>query len=125
MKKLVTVLFVLAASPTFAQQQQPLSPVQQYIYNESGYLPQQQVYAPPVYAAPTYALPQPVAEPVPVAQQPATTVAQAYNNAQTYDPQHVATPGASNDDGLYDATSNIGPGEESPGLRALLTSSGF
>lgn len=121
MKKLTTVLLVLCAFPAAAQQQE-LSPLQQFLYNESGYAPpaprqtvqeayeapdyseQQQAYAPPqqVYVPP----PQPQYQPQP----------QYYGAA----PQNGAPEGYYEDSG-----SAVGPSSDSPGLRALMTSSGF
>ena len=58
MKKLITVMFVLFALPASAQE--ALSPLQQYLYNESGYAPPQLA---PVPAPETVAAANPYAYP--------------------------------------------------------------
>lgn len=99
MKPLVTALFVLFALPAAAQQA-PLSPLQQYLYNESGYAPP----ATAPVAAPDYPQQQVYAAPPVV-----------------YDvPQYAAPEGYYEDEG-----SDVGPSSDSPSLRAMMTSSGF
>jgi hypothetical protein len=39
MKRIAALLLVMIASPAFAQVAQPLTPVQQYLYGETGYAP--------------------------------------------------------------------------------------
>ena len=97
MKKLLTALFVVFAVPAAAQQA-PLTPMQQYLYNESGYAPPVEQPVQQVYEAPVY--PQ----------------QQAY----------VPVPAYQAPDGYYeDESSEVGPSSESPSLRAMMTSSGF
>ncbi len=112
MKKLTTVLLILFALPAAAQEQ-PLTPLQQFLYNESGYAPPaqhtvQQAYEAPVYAQQeqVYVPPQQVYAPAPQVYAPA--------------PQNAAPDGYYEDEG-----SDVGPSSESPSLRALMTSSGF
>lgn len=100
MKQLMTVMFVLFALPASAQE--ALSPLQQYLYNESG-------YAPPM-------------APVPAPVQAPATVAVADPYYQPYPPQTTYEA----PDGYYEDTgSEVGPSSDSPSLRALMTSSGF
>ncbi len=106
MKKLITALVVLFALPASAQQ--ALTPLQQYLYNESGYAPPQQQVAP---------APAPVAQ----AQPTYTTV---YAPVPTYAPQEPVDDAAP--DGYYeDEGSEVGPSSDNPSLRAMMTSSGF
>lgn len=97
MKKLIPALLVLFAFPALGQE--ALSPLQQYLYNESGYAPPVQQPAVPVYPQQqqVYAGPQPV-----------------------YVPQEVAPDAYYEDEGADDDS-----GGDSAGLRAMMTSSGF
>ena len=98
MKKLIPLLAaLLVAAPGFRQQQQ-LTPLQQYLYSESGYAPPQlaREQAPQPY--PQSAPPQPYA----TAQVPYNPPAQAYG----YE---------------YEEESEIGTSDE---LRSLLTAAG-
>lgn len=104
MKKLIPVLLILCATPAAAQEQ-PLSPLQQFLYNESGYAPPSPPTVQQAYEAPVYAQQQPVYAPP----------------QQVYVPVQNAAP-----DGYYeDEGSDVGPSSDSPSLRALMTSSGF
>lgn len=103
MKKLTTVLLILLAFPALAQE--TMSPLQQYLYNESG-------YAPPQLA------PAPVQAPETVA------VAAPYYAA----PSYPTPPDDTSPVGYYeDEGSDVGPSGDGgdTSLRGLLTSSGF
>lgn len=118
MKKFLTVMMVLAAAPAAAQ---TLNPLQQYLYNESGYAPPQlaQPAAPPPvdpYAtAYAPAVPQPV---VPYTTAYAPPVQPPYYYGTV--PQNAAPDGYYEDEG-----SDVGPSSDKASLRGLLTSSGF
>lgn len=107
MKRLLTVLMVLAAAPATAQ---TLNPLQQYLYNESG-------YAPPQLAEPA---PQP---------QPTVPYTTAYAPPVQPPPYYYQYPAAPQDaapEGYYeDNGSSVGPSSDDASLRSLLTSSGF
>lgn len=106
MNKLTTALLILFALPAAAQQQ-ALTPLQQFLYNESGYAPPAQQTVQQAYEEPVYAQQQQVYVPPP---------------QQVYAPpvQNAAPEGYYEDEG-----SDVGPSSESPSLRALMTSSGF
>ena len=112
MKKRLSILLTLCAFPAAAQEQ-PLTPLQQFLYNESGYAPPSlRPTVQQAYEAPDYTQQQAYAPPAPPAYVPPP-----YNGAA---PQNAAP------DGYYeDSGSAVGPSSDSPGLRALLTSSGF
>jgi hypothetical protein len=122
MKKLTTVLLILCALPAAAQQQE-LTPLQQFLYNESGYAPPSMgATVEQAYEAPTYAQqPQVYA---PASPQISAPQQQAY--APPPQQYYGAAPQNAAPDGYYEDTgSAVGPSTDSPGLRALLTSSGF
>lgn len=99
MKKLIAVCVILGAFPASAQE--ALSPLQQYLYNESGYAPPQLAPA-PAPAPETVAVVSPYAYP---AYQP------DYNSA-----------GAYYEEGADDAASEVA--DEGASLRGLLNSAG-
>lgn len=94
MKKILTfALLVFATAPALAQEQ-PMTPLQHYLYNESGYAP------PELAAAPV---------PVPAPEQYDT----AYAPTPQYDPAYDT----------YTESDYVAP-DSSANLRSMLTSSG-
>lgn len=140
MKKIATVVLILLAFPAVAQE--AMSPLQQYLYNESGYAPPPQSAQPQpqpqavVAANPAPyppAVPQPLnglqqylynesgyAPPQPApAQQPEAVAVNSYYPPQ---PEYDAPDGYYEDEG-----SDVGPSGSNgdASLRGMLTSSGF